>query len=185
MAESKVSARYAKSLLDLAIEQNSLEEVKKDMSLFYDTLAAHPQLRAVLSSPVIDGDDKQGILHKLFEGKINKLSLAFFDIMIRKNREVLLYDTAKQFFEQYNKYKGIVKASVVSASALTGEQLEKIGTIIKQITPGEVQLENKIDTSLIGGFILNVGDKQYDASIARKLGVLKQELTSRFYESKI
>lgn len=185
MAESKVSSRYAKSLLDLAIEQNSLEEIKKDMNLFHDTLKAHSQLRAVLANPVIDGDDKKGILHKLFEGKINKLSLAFFDIMIRKGREVLLNDTASAFLEQYNRHKGIVKASVTSASPLTAEQLETVREVIKQITPGEIQLENKIKTSLIGGFILKVGDKQYDASIARKLGVLKQELTSRFYESKI
>lgn len=185
MAESKVSSRYAKSLLDLAVEQHVLEEVKKDMDLFHDTLQANSQLRAVLSSPVIDGDDKQKILLRLFEGKLNKLSLSFFDIMIRKGRETLLYDTAQQFTEQYNTYKGIVKASVTSASALTEEQLDKIGAIIKQITPGDVRLENKIDASLVGGFVLKVGDKQYDASIARKLGVLKQELTSRFYESKI
>lgn len=185
MAESKVSSRYAKSLLDLAIEQNSLEEVRKDIHLFYDTLKEHSQLRAVLSSPVIDGDDKQGILSKLFEGKMNKLTLAFFAIMIRKGREVLLYDTAREFSDQYNRYKGIVKASVTSAAELTGQQLEKVREVIKQITPGEVQLENKIDKSLIGGFVLKVGDKQYDASVARKLGVLKQELTSRFYESKI
>ena len=185
MAESKVSSRYAKSLLDLAIERQSLEEVRNDMKLFYGTLKEHTQLRAVLASPVIDGDDKLGILRKLFAGKMNELTLAFFEIMIRKGREVLLYDTAKQFFDQYNTFKGIVKASVTSASELTAEQMEQVRAVIRQIAPGEVELENKVDASLIGGFILKVGDKQYDASIARKLGELKQELTSRFYESKI
>lgn len=185
MAESKVSSRYAKSLLDLAIEQNSLEEVNKDMDLFYATLKANPQLRSVLSSPVIDADDKQAILHKLFEGKVAGLTLAFFGIMIRKGREALLFDTAGQFTEQYNRFKGIVKATVTSAAELTPGQLKKIEEITREITPGEVHLENKIDPALIGGFILKVGDRQYDASIARKLGVLKQELTSRFYESKI
>lgn len=185
MAESKVSSRYAKSLLDLAIEQGSLEAVHQDMDLFYATLKANSQLRSVLSSPVIDASDKQAILRKLFEGKFNGLTLSFFDIMIRKGREVLLYDTAAQFAEQHNQHKGIVKATVTSASALTAAQLERIEEITREITPGDVQLENKINPSLIGGFILKVGDKQYDASIARKLGALKQELTSRFYESKI
>src|SRR3546814_166777 len=111
MAESKVSSRYAKSLLDLAIEQKSLDQVRDDISLFHATLNEHSQLRAVLSSPVIDGDDKKAILHKLFDGKMNKLTLAFFDIMIRKDRERLLYDAAREFGNQYNSYKGIVKAS--------------------------------------------------------------------------
>lgn len=185
MAESKVSSRYAKSLLDLAVEQGSLEAVRKDIRLFYETLKEHSQLRAVISSPVINGDDKLGILRKLFGEKLNKLSFSFFEIMARKGREELLYDTAKQFFIQYNQYKGIVKASVTSATALTAAQLEQVRAITGQITPGEVELENTIDASLIGGFVLRVGDKQYDASIARKLGGLKQELTSRFYESKI
>src|SRR3546814_18021649 len=95
---------------------------------------------------------------------MNKLTLAFFDIMIRKGRERLLYDAAREFGNQYNSYKGIVQASVTSASELTEEHLGKVREVIRKITPGDVQLANKIDKSLIGGFVLRVGAKQYDAS---------------------
>lgn len=185
MAESKVTSRYARSLVDLALEKGVLEEVNKDMHLFHDTLKANPQLKAVLANPVIDGSDKKGILRKLFGGKVNALSLSFYEIMISKGRDALLYDTSRQFFEQYNALKGIVKASITSAAGLTDQQLKQVREIVGEIVPGEVQLENRIDPSLIGGFVLKIGDKQYDTSISRKLRGLKQELTSRFYESKI
>src|SRR3546814_17350974 len=97
MAESKVSSRYAKSLLDLAIEQKSLDQVRDDISLFHATLNEHSQLRAVLSSPVIDGDDKKAILHKLFDGKVNQLTLAFFDIMLPNGRARLFNDASSAF----------------------------------------------------------------------------------------
>src|SRR5437762_622275 len=110
MSEIKVALRYAKSLLDLAKGENLVEEVNNDIKLFYQTVRASSQLQAVLSNPIVSLESKRAILHQLFEGKVNKFTIAFFDIMVSKGRAEFLYQGAKQFFELYNELNGIVKA---------------------------------------------------------------------------
>lgn len=178
MAELRVSARYARAVLGLAEQQQQLQQVYQDLQLFYKTLKAHKQLKAVLENPVIKGGAKKQILQKLFTGKVSELTILFFNIMINKGRAALLYDTAAQFFEQYKLHEHIVTARVVSASALTPEQEKAIVEAVQEVKSGTIELETRTDPSLIGGFILKVGDQQYDTSIARKLRTLKHELTT-------
>lgn len=175
MSEIQVASRYAKSLIDLAGEQNILEEVKKDIELFIETCMVSSQLQAVLKNPIISLDKKAGILEGLFAGKLNKMILSFFKIAVRKGRSAILYATAKEFISQYNTLKNIVDATVTSASPLSSDNLSQIENVIKQVTKGEVILTSKVDPALIGGFVLKVGDKQFDTSISSKLNKLRKE----------
>lgn len=175
MSEIQVASRYAKSLIDLAQEQNALEEVKGNMELFAETLRNNPQLQAVLKNPIVSLDKKAGILVELFASKVHPLVLAFFKIMVNKGRSAVLYATAKEFMNEYNLRKNITKATVVSAAPLSAENKKQIEEVIKQSTKGEVILEAKVDAALIGGFVLKVGDKQFDASISSQLNKLKKE----------
>lgn len=175
MSEIQVASRYAKSLIDLAGEQNALEPVRKDIELFLETCRANPQLQAILKNPIIGLDKKSNILQGLFAGKVHELILSFFKIIIRKGRSEILYATAKEFINQYNILKNVVKATVTSASPLSRENISQIEDVVKQATKGEVILTARVDPALIGGFILKVGDKQFDTSISGKLGKLKKE----------
>src|SRR4051812_19500086 len=107
MSELTVAARYAKSLIDLSQEQNALEAVNNDMAFFLKTLKANSQLGAVLSNPIISHLKKLNILTELFEDKMNKLSIAFFKLMINKGRGEVLYATAHEFVNQYDLLKHI------------------------------------------------------------------------------
>ncbi len=175
MSEIQVASRYAKSLIDLASEQNSLEPVRKDIELFLETCRANPQLQAVLKNPIIGLDKKASIMDGLFAGKLNEMILSFFKIVIRKGRSEVLYATAKEFISQYNILKNVVKATVISASPLSQENISHIEDVVKQATKGEVILKAQVDPDLIGGFILKVGDKQFDTSISGKLNKLRKE----------
>ncbi len=175
MSEIQVASRYAKSLIDLAEEQNILEEVKKDIELFIETCRANYQLQAVLKNPIIGLDKKAGILEGLFAGKLNDVILSFFRIAVRKGRATILYATAKEFISQYNILRNIVSATVTSASPLSSENIAQIEEVVKQVTDGEVVLSSQVDPALIGGFILKVGDKQFDASISSRLNKLRKE----------
>jgi F-type H+-transporting ATPase subunit delta len=179
MSEIKVASRYAKSLIDLALEQKALEEIKNDMDLFVNTLKASSELQAVVKNPIIPLGKKNDILKALFGDKIHKVTSAFLKIVVDKGRADIIFGTAKEFLNQYYQFKNIVTAKVVSAAALTEEAKAEIITKVKAITGGDVVLNASVDANLIGGFILTVGDKQFDSSIASSLSRLKKEFAQK------
>ncbi|MEE1945991.1 ATP synthase F1 subunit delta [Pedobacter sp. KR3-3] len=173
---SKAAARYAKSLIDLSIEQNALEALKNDMVLFEEVVDKHSELEAILKNPIIPLDKKAGILKELFAGKVNPITEHFFKLAVNKGRSAILFDAAKQFVSQYQALKGIVTAEVTTATALTdANKAEIVSLVKKELGANEVVIKEKVDENLIGGFILKVGDKQFDASIASGLKKLKKE----------
>ena len=174
MSELTVASRYAKSIIDLAQEQNALEAVNNDVVDFLKTLKGNAQLAAVLSNPIISNQKKLGILTSLFEGKMSKVTVEFFKLMINKGRGDVLFATAHEFVNQYDVLKHITQATVVSATQLSEANKAQILAEVKAAVGGEVTLEAKVDASLIGGFVLTVGDRQIDTSIANNLRKLKK-----------
>jgi F-type H+-transporting ATPase subunit delta len=179
MSEIQVATRYAKSLIDLAGEQSAVETIKKDIELFLATCRANPELQAILKNPIISLDKKANILDGLFSGKVHDMILSFFRIVVRKGRAEILFATAKEFITQYNVIKNVVKATVTSASPLSQENISQIEDVVKKSTNGEVILTSIVDPKLIGGFILKVGDKQFDTSISSKLNKLRKEFEQK------
>ena len=178
MSETTVATRYAKSIIDLAEEQKVLEEIRKDMELFSQTLKANYQLQAVLANPIVGHAKKIRILEAIFGDKINKVTDSFFKIMVNKSRAEVLYATSKEFINQYNLIKHIQRAYVVSATPLSEENKKKIIAELKAATGGDIELHTKVDESLIGGFVLTIGDRQVDTSLSSSLKRLKQDFTS-------
>ena len=180
------ASRYVKSLLSLAVEQNALEEVHKDMQLIDSICGSNHDFKAMLKSPIIRHEKKLDILAKIFKGKVNALTFAIIDILTRKNREPLLPAIAKEFHVAYNEFKGIGKASVVTAFTLDKDLRGEIENIVKKLSDSkQIELEEKVDKDLIGGFILNVGDRQIDASIKSKLKALKVKFAQNPYLAEI
>jgi F-type H+-transporting ATPase subunit delta len=179
MSELTVAARYAKALIDLAQEQNSVEEMKNDMELFHHTLRVNPELKAVLANPIVSHSKKIKILDEVFSKKVNKASIAFFKLMVNKSRGEVLYATSQEYINMYDVKNHIIHASVVSATALSAANKEKMVVDIQKATGGTVKLDAKVDPSLIGGFVLTIGDRQVDTSIANDLRKLKKEFAQR------
>jgi len=179
MSELTVAARYAKSLIDLAQEQKLVEVIKDDMELFLHTLKANPQLKAVLANPIVSHSKKVKILDEIFGGKVNNVTISFFKLMVNKSRGEVLYTTAHEYINLYDFKNHIVKATVVSATALSAENKKALIADIEAATKGSIKLEAKVDPSLIGGFVLTVGDRQVDTSIASDLKKLKKEFALR------
>ena len=178
MSELTVASRYAKSLIDLSLEQNLLETVNGDMAFFLQTLKANSQLNAVLSNPIVSHQKKLAILTDIFSTKVSPLSIAFFKIVINKGRGEVLYTTAQEFINLYNVKKHITKASVVSATPLSAANKDALLAEVKAAIGGEIILDAKTNPDLIGGFVLTVGDRQIDTSIASSLKKLKKDFAS-------
>ena len=176
MSENRVAKRYARSLIGLANERNELELVHKDMQNFKDTIKESRDLALALKSPVLPTEKKKAILDAVFKD-VHQFTKAFFDIITRKNRADLLPEIATEFHKQYNILSGIQVAQITTASPLTSEMREEFISLIKRISDKEkIQLQEKLNKDIIGGFVLTVGDKQIDDSLKSKLNQLRREL---------
>jgi F-type H+-transporting ATPase subunit delta len=181
-----VAYRYAQSLLSLALEQGQLKEVHADVVLLSNTTSQSDELRILLKSPVIRADAKRKVLNKIFGAHISKLSGTFVDVLVRKGREALLPDISMAFQEIYRKHENIIVCKVTSAVALTEAEREHVRKITGARFPGKtVQVVEKVDPSIIGGGIIQVGDLQWDASVKNKLQVIHRTFTENPYVSKI
>ncbi|MEO5601921.1 MAG: ATP synthase F1 subunit delta [Cyclobacteriaceae bacterium] len=182
MADSRAASRYVKSLLGLAVEQKALEQVHQDMLLFSKVSEENRAFRLMLQNPVVKHDKKLAILTAIFKGKVNDLTMAFFDIITRKNREPILAGIAKEFHNAYNSYKGIGKATVITAIPLDASLRTEFEQLVRKYSDQkQVELIEKVDTEMIGGFVLNVGDRQIDASIKNKIKTLKLKFSQNPY----
>jgi F-type H+-transporting ATPase subunit delta len=182
MADSRAVSRYVKSLLDLALEQKVLENVHLDMVFFSKVYDENKAFALMLKSPVIPHDKKREILAKIFNGKVNNLTMSFFDIITRKNREPLLGAIAKEFHNAYNEHKGIRKATVTSAVPLDAKLRSEFETLVRKYSEKkEVELIERVDPEMIGGFVLKIGDRQIDASIRNKIKTLKVKFSQNPY----
>jgi len=181
MSEYRIASRYAKSLLELASEKGQLEEVNKDMLLFSDVIQENRDFLLFLKSPVVAHDKKLKVLNQVFTGKVNDLTLAIFRILINKQREAYLPAIATEFHHQYNAKTGVAEATVTTTFPIDAELRNEFKEVVKKISGKEVELTETVDESLIGGFILKVGDRQIDDSINSRLKALKLKFSQNPY----
>lgn len=174
-----VASRYAKALLDLAIEKGQLEAVYSDMLSVKDVCEHSREFINFLNSPIIKTDKKASTIKAVFEGKLNPITSGFLAIVTAKRRESVIPGMAHEFIEQYREHKNILTAVITSASGLDAATKQKALDLVKAQAKGEVELIEKIDANIIGGFVLKVGDKQLDRSVSRQLSNLKKELTNK------
>lgn len=172
-----VATRYAKSLLELALEKGKLEEVYADMKFVQGVYHSSREFANFLSSPIIKTDKKQAVIDAVIGKNVHALTLDFFKILASKRREMYMGEIAKAFIEQYKEHKGITTAVVTSAAPIDDHARKEIMKVVKQSAAGEVELVEKLDKSLIGGFVLRIGDRQVDASISRKLNELRKSFS--------
>jgi F-type H+-transporting ATPase subunit delta len=176
MAGARAAIRYAKAVLSLASDQNSAEAVNNDMKLIASTIAESKDLSDALQSPVISSSIKKSVLLEVFKNS-NKTTLNLIDTLISNKRVAIIGDVAIKYNQLFDQSKGVELATVTTATALTDDLKIKVLAKAKELTGKEIEVENIIDESIIGGFILRIGDKQYNASIANQLNKLKREFT--------
>lgn len=177
MKDSRAAIRYAKAALSLAQEQKVSDVVEGDMLSMTASIEASDELSDLLESPTVASTDKQKVLKALFKSA-HKISLDLIDVLIDNKRIAILSEVAAAYVKLSESEKDEVVVDVVAASELSKELEKQIIDKMKTITAKNVSLAISIDESLIGGFVLRVGDLQYNASISHQLNQLKRELTA-------
>jgi len=176
MAGERAAIRYAKAVLSLATDKNTTEVVSNDMELINNTVAQSKDLKDMLYSPVITSAIKKSALLEIFKG-ISPATVNLIDTLIVNKRTDLLPQVASKFITLYEQQKGSQIAVVTTAVPLTADLETKVLAKVKELTGKETAIKNIVDESILGGFILRVGDTQYDASISNQLNKLKREFT--------
>lgn len=185
MNGTKVAYRYAKSLLDVAVDQNILDKVYENMLMVKATLIENKDLAEYLSSPVVKSKDKIEVTKQVFSSETEELTLNFLNLIINNGREEVFGQIVKRFVHLYDETKGIEVAKVITAIGLTDSLKSKLKSHVIKLTGKEVELEEEIDESLIGGYILKIGDYQYDASIKNNVQRLHREFKENLYIPKL
>lgn len=185
MSGIKAAIRYAKAVINFAKEQDKSESVYQDMLFVASTLSENKDLKLMLSSPVIKSELKRNVLREVFGKRTTNVTAGLIELLISNKRLSLFGEVAKQYTILYDYLRGKEIAMVTSAIPLTKEMNEKILIKVKEITGKEATIENIVNSKIIGGFILRIGDIQYDASIANKLQVLKRQFDNESYISKL
>lgn len=185
MKQARPALRYAKAILNLAKDHSSETEVNDNMKVIVATIDESKELETMLASPVIKASDKKNVLDTLFAENSNSVVAGLFTLLEENKRMSMLYPIAKQYTIIYDYFKSTQVAKVTTAVPLNSDMENKVHAKIKELTGNESSLENIIDPTILGGFILRVGDVQYDASISNHLNELRKEFDNSHYIPKI
>jgi F-type H+-transporting ATPase subunit delta len=175
MNESKISVRYSKAIFSLSKEQNKLESVKKNMDLILETIKIK-EFKDFLQSPIIPVSKKQEIFEKIFKKNVEKIVLDTILLMAKNRRENYLQLVALDYLKLYYKYLGITEITLTTATEISVESKEKIVKLLEQKIKGKIEIKQKIDPDIIGGFIVKIDDKQLDASVRGQLQLFRKKL---------
>ncbi len=181
MRVNLLSKRYAQAVFELSVEQKNSDSIAKDLELIREVLEENRQLRKILENPVLDDTKKAGLLVKIFGKHVDKLTSGFLHLISRKGRASYLLSICYAFNNIYKEYKNIVSAELVTATKADKEIRETIIEKLKKITDKNIELNETVDNEIIGGFVIKLGDYEYNASIANQLKRLEQEFSDNLF----
>ena len=176
MDQSRIAVRYAKALFELAQEKKLVERVKADTD-FVAQVCALPEMVQIAESPVIKPTAKAKAFDKIFSGKVDALILAFLQMVVANRRERYIGAMCRNFASRFYDYANIRQVHITTAAPIDEKTTERLRKAIAELCKSEVEMTASEDPSLIGGFVLRIGDQQLDASVSSKLNNLKQKFT--------
>jgi F-type H+-transporting ATPase subunit delta len=186
MPNPRLASRYAKSLIDLAVETGQLDVIFHDLKLLNEVSVSNRDFVNFIKSPVISADKKEKIFHVLFDGRVSELMEKFCNLLIRKGRESSLPEIARAGMQQFRQIREIRQVKITTAvpmdKALTEDLMDRIKS---EIPDREIELETAVNADLIGGFVLETENTVFDASVLRDLKDIGKQFTQNVYLSQI
>lgn len=179
MANEKVSRRYATAVFALAKEQNVVEDVGRDLGRIDDAISRDEETRRFFVAPVIDAKEKARVLTQSFGGNCQELALHVLLLLVRKRREALLPELVKQFKVLQMQDRGLEPVTITTAQPLSDEDLRKMVARLEHVFQKKFDVTQKVDSQLIGGVRIMLGDRRIDSSISGRLEDLSRTLFAK------
>ena len=176
MSEIRIAKRYARAALSNAIEKSLLDTFYKDFMLVQNSIKGSRELELLFKNPVTHKDKKNSIVKEVFGKYINNESLGFINFLIDRGRDNIIFETLQSFFEIRNEYLGLLEVNVFGFYPLSEDQQKKIKNELEKITNKKISISFQVDKSIMGGIIIKIDDTVLDASVKRKLELLKEHM---------
>ncbi len=176
MNNSTISVRYAKALVENASENNILPEIKLNIDFIIQCIHELPELQIILKSPVIKISEKTEMFRLAFAPHIHPLTLTFLNLILINKREEFLDAICRHVIYLYNKKMNIKPGLLITTKPLDIHIKEKIISVIAKKLNAKIELQEKYDGKLLGGFLLRIDDQQIDASIASQIAKIKNDI---------
>ena len=173
---SRAAIRYAKAIIEIATESNNTAAVNNDMKTIVSAIKENEELNDFLSNPIVSGQIKMNALNEIFPS-LQSETKGLFQLLLANKRFEILSAITVQFNKLFDLASGVEQAVVTTAVPLTAELEVLVKNKLKEFSSNTISISNVVDASIIGGFVLRIGDKQYNASVANKLQQLKREFT--------
>jgi F-type H+-transporting ATPase subunit delta len=177
MSGIRAAIRYAKAILEIADSKGVASEVSTDMTLIATTITGNSELTHFIQNPLIKTDTKKNVVLEVF-ASVNPVTQSLFHLLLENKRFEILAAIAVEYNNLFDVMNGVEVAKVTTAFPMDAALEAKVLAKIAAFSDKKVTIENTVDASIIGGFILRIGDKQYNASVANRLHVLKRELSN-------
>lgn len=178
MSGTRAAIRYAKAILEIASTKKVASEVSADMTLIAKTITSNSELNSFIQNPLTKTESKKDVVSEVFKS-VNPVTKSLFQLLLENKRFEILDGIAVEYNKLFDVMNGVEVAKVTTAIPMDAALEAKVSTKIASISSNKkITIENTVDPSIIGGFILRIGDKQYNASIADRLQVLKRELSN-------
>lgn len=177
MAGTRAAIRYAKAILDLANSKGVAEVVNNDMKLIASTINGNAELSTFILNPTLKVDVKESALTEIFV-ETNGVTKGLFHLLFENKRFEILEAIAQEYTALFDESNGVEIATVTTAIGMDAALEVKVLAKVATLSDKKVTIINKVDPAIIGGFILRIGDKQYNASVSNRLQVLKRELSN-------
>ena len=171
-----VADKYSSAMFELAQEQNKLELIEEQLGYVASVMDEQPELRSFLKNPTITNDAKIKLIGTIFESSIDKIALHFIYVMIKRGRDRYIEQAIAAFIKKSRKARGILDAIVTVAEPITADVEASVQSKLREVTGKDVILSVHQDPSIMGGIIIQVGDKRIDGSISRRLEELEKSL---------
>jgi F-type H+-transporting ATPase subunit delta len=174
---SRAAIRYAKAIIDIAQSSGKSDDVNNDMMSIVKAITESPELKHFLTSPIIKMEVKKSAISEIFSS-VQAETNSLFHLLFENKRFEILQEIAIQYNKLFDESNGIEVAKVTTAFPITPELETKVLAKIGEFSNKKITINNIIDPEIIGGFILRIGDQQYNASVASKLSKLKREFSN-------
>ncbi len=176
MDHSAIAVRYAKAFFATAKEKSLLDSLKIDIELVFSVCTESADFILLLESPIVKTSKKAQLISSIFKGKVNELTLNFLMLITENKREVHIPGICRNFLGLVRKDQNIKSALLTTASEIDSKSIKKIEQLLGKELNATIELSTQIKTEIVGGLILRLDDKQYDASVATQLNKIKQKL---------
>ena len=171
-----VAKAYAEALMEAAVELGQMDEIRRDLGLIADTLAENPDFNTLFLSPSLGEKQKKSAMEEVFAARVSRDVMNFIKVLIDKGRENELSDIRKRFETMVDEREGLVKGKARTSVKMTEQQLKALEQKLEKLAGMKVSLVNVVDETIIGGVVLEIGDKMIDGSVRKKLAHIREEL---------